>query len=263
MARLQIVLKLIVLIVSVFLMTLMPRLLHKLQPYTSEDDRAGQRSTSRGPAATSFHSVGPLQLPYPKVIRPLNEILASQWVTEIQKYLNGIKTRYISLCLGDSRYMEAVVNWLISALVVIEPPLENVLVVSINTELYELLHQHRIDSVFIDPQTIVQKGIDLPTNNSHIWIMRVVLFRLLNYWGYTVATYDSDAILVKNPQLLFAESNSSDLVGSQGVYPFDLHREWRSPTFCMGVALFRASERTGQYTNLLHDCGRKYFTYFL
>lgn len=245
MARLQIVLKLIVLTVSVLLMTLVPRILQK-QSYTSEDDRS-QRSTSRGAATTSFHSVRPLQLPYPKAIRPLNEILASQWVTELQKYLNGIKTRYISLCLGDSRYMEAVVNWLISALVVIEPPLDNVLVVSIDTELYELLHQHRIDSVFIDPQTIMQKGIDLPTNNSHIWMTRVVLFRLLNYWGYTVATYDSDAILVKNPQLLFAESNDSDLVGSQGVYPFDLHREWRSPTFCMGVALFRASERTGQH----------------
>lgn len=235
---------LLTLTVSVFLLTLMLRVLQR-QCYTSEDGREEmyQRTTSRH--QTTIHSVTPLRLPYAKVIRPLNEILDSEWVTELREYLNGIETRHISLCLGDSRYMESVVNWLISALVVTQPPLENVLVVAIDTELYELLHHHTIDSVFIDPQTILQEGLDLPTNNSHVWITRMVLFRLLNYWGYTVATYDSDAIPVKNPQVLFAESNDSDLIGSEGVYPFDLHREWRSPTFCMGVALFRPSERTG------------------
>ena len=74
-----------------------------------------------------------------------------------------------------------------------------------------------------------------PSNFSHIWVIRVVLFGLLNHWGYTVATHDSDAVP------LFAELGSSDLIGT---YPFDLHRQWKTP-LCMGMALFRASERTG------------------
>ena len=97
----------------------------------------------------------------------------------------------------------------------------------------------------MDPDTILIKNVNFPSNFSHIWVTRVVLFRLLNHWGYTVATYDSDAVLIHNPQPLFAELGSSDLIGSPGTYPFDLHRQWKTPTLCMGMALFRASERTG------------------
>ena len=97
----------------------------------------------------------------------------------------------------------------------------------------------------MDPQTILKDDVQFSSSFSHIWVVRVVLFRLLNHWGYTVAAYDSDAVLVKNPEPLFSELEGSDIVGSPGVYPFDLHRKWKSPTLCMGVVLFRASQRTG------------------
>ena len=209
---------------------------------------SGDATHSPAPSTADLHkinSLSSLQLPFPRATRSLDDVMRAQWVTELWQFLSGLENSHVTLCIADSRYMEGVLNWLVSALVVIHPPLENVLVISLDAELYGLLRRHHIDSVFIDPQTVLLKNVKLPTNYSHIWTTRMVLFRLLNHWSYTVATYDSDAILVKNPQLLYAELDDSDLVGSEGSYPFDLHREWRSPTFCMGVALFRPSARTG------------------
>ena len=247
------VIRLVVLTTSVFLLILMLTILH----YTSYCDLSKHLSSDRdrkylqttpeyhSTSIVEFHTSHSLQLPYPRTTRPLDEILGARWVPDLWKFLTGLESRSISLCFADSRYREGVINWLVSALVATQPPLENVLIISLDTELHHLLHQHSINSVFIDPRTIIQNSAKLLTNYSHIWITRMVLFRLLTHWGYTVATYDSDAIPVKNPRVLFAELDDSDLVGSEGVYPFDLHREWKSPTLCMGVAIFRASEKIG------------------
>ena len=195
------------------------------------------RLQAENATATDFS----LRLPYQSEVRPVEEILEAQWVTELWTYLSHLDNKYVSLCIGDSAYMESVVNWLIAALVVVQPPLENVLVISLDVELHELLHEHGIDSVYVNKSTI----IIYPTRNDSIWITRLLLFRLISHWGYTLATYDSDAIPLKNPQLLFTMFGDSDLVGSQGIHPKPLHEKWKSPTLCMGVVLFRASARTG------------------
>ena len=222
---------------------------------SSDQNRKHSRTTPEFPAPLSTSSVEfrtnrSLQLPYPRATRSLDEILGAGWVPGLWRFVSGLESRHVSLCFADSRYTEGVVNWLVSALVAIQPPLEHVLIISLDADLYHLLHHRGINTVFIDPHTIIQNSVNLPTNFSHIWITRMVLFRLLNHWGYTVTTYDSDALLVKNPQALFAELEDSHLVGSEGVYPFDLHRQWKSPTLCMGVAIFRASEKTGISANL-------------
>ena len=241
--------KLAVLTASVFLLILMLRILQDASycDVGKDKDRKYLQTTPATHSTTTveFHTNHSLQLPYPRTTRPLDEILGARWVPDLWRYLTSLESRHVSLCLADSRYTEGVINWLVSALVAIEPPIENVVIISLDTELHHLLHQHSINSVFIDPHTIIQNSAKLLTNYSHIWITRMVLFRLLNHWDYTVTTYDSDAILVKNPQALFAELDNSDLVGSEGVYPFDLHREWKSPTLCMGVAIFRASKKIG------------------
>ena len=181
-----------------------------------------------------------LQLPpFHNRVRPVEEILEAQWVTELWTYLSHLDNKYVSLCIGNSAYMESVVNWLIAALVVVQPPLENVLVISLDVELHELLHEHGINSVYVNQSTLLVK------EQTAIWVTRLIMFRLISHWGYTLATYDSDAIPVKNPQLLFAKFGDSDLVGSSGTHPTGIYKIWRSSTVCMGVLLIRASERTG------------------
>ena len=251
MARSQILLKLVSLTVLAFLLSV--RVLVR-------DMNSVQVNTTK-PSSTIFDTNCSLRLPYQSEVRPVEEILEAQWVTELWTYLSHLDNKYVSLCIGDSAYMESVVNWLIAALVVVQPPLENVLVISLDVELHKLLHEHGIDSVYVNPWTVLRTNVKLATNFSHIWVTRLVMFRLINHWGYTVATYDSDAIPVKNPQSLFDGFGDSDLVGSRGVYPFDLHRKWKSATLCMGVVLFRASENTGIYsTNIFQSSLMGFFS---
>ena len=200
---------------------------------------------SHPPTTVKLKTDRSIRLPYKGVTRSVEEILAAPWIVEIQSYLMSLTSRHVSLCIADSTYMEAVVNWLVSALVNINPPLENVLVISLDLQLHQFLQKRGLDSVFMDPDTILKGNLKLPSKNSHIWITREVLFRLINHWEYTVATYDSDAVLIKNPQPLFTKLESSDIIGTAGTYPSDLQRQWQSPTMCMGMALFRASERIG------------------
>lgn len=191
-----------------------------------------------------------LKLPYPNATRPVEEIIEAPWIALLQSHLASLNSSYVSLCLCDSRYTESLLNWLISASVKTHPPLENILIISLSGELHEILTNQGIFSVFIDPWTVLQGDVQLPTNFSHIWSVRMVVLRLMNHWGYSVATYDSDAITVRNPRSMF--DTGRDLVGSRGVYPFKLRRIWKSPTFCMGVTFFRATSNMGIV--LYHIC---------
>ena len=183
--------------------------------------------------------------PTPDIVVTPEAIFETQWAPELWRHLSELDTKYVSLCIGNSAYKESIVNWLIAALVITQPPLENVLVISLDTELHEFLQEHDINSVYVDPWTIVRSNVELTTKLAFFWLTRPVLYRLINHWGYTVATYDSDAIPVKNPQTLFAKFEDSDLVGSRGNTPFHLSEKWKSATMCMGMALFKASKATG------------------
>ena len=186
--------------------------------------------------------------PTPDIVVTPEAILETQWAPELWRHLSELDTKYVSLCIGNSAYKESIVNWLIAALVITQPPLENVLVISLDTKLQEFLQEHDINSVYVDPLTIVRSDVKLERKKlTDFWLTRLVLFRLINHWGYTVATYDSDAIPVKNPQTLFAKFEDSDLVGSRGMSE-------RSPTMCMGMTLFKASKSTGMTAFIITVC---------
>ena len=226
---------LICIVVSVFLLTTVLRL-------TFLPANHGGISS---PADFRFSTNGNLRLPFGGAARSLDDILDAEWVPQLWRYLANMKTRHVSLSVGDSRYRESVVNWLVSALVVSQPPLDSVLVISLDEDLDNILQERGLDSIYVDPRTVLRKKVLLPTKFSKIWAIRFILFRLINHWGFSVATYDSDALVVKSPQSLFEELEDSDLVASSGVYPFDLHRKWNSSTLCMGLVFFRASKIMG------------------
>ncbi len=75
--------------------------------------------------------------------------------------------------------------------------------------------------------------------------------RLLNYWGYDVANFDSDAILLKNPLPLFysEEYASSDVIGTfGGSLSGALHNKW-GVVVCMVVIFLRSTKQTKQLWN--------------
>ena len=220
-------------------------------------------STSSTPAGSSIDlylawvknfTSSSMGFPLPDIVVTPEAILETQWAPELWRHLSELDTKYVSLCIGNSAYKENIVNWLIAALVITQPPLENVLVISLDTELHEFLQQHDINSVYVDLLTIVRSDVGLAKKLTNFWLTRLVLFRLINHWGYTVATYDSDAIPVKNPQTLFAKFEDSDLVGSRGTTPIHLREKWKSATMCMGMTLLKASKATGMTAFIISVC---------
>ena len=82
---------------------------------------------------------------------------------------------------------------------------------------------------------------------SYIWVTRLVVYRLINYFGHDVMGYDSDTLILRNPEGLLKdlEHKNSDIIGSAGKFPWTLWHA-RGFTVCMGVVLFRSTSRTGK-----------------
>ena len=206
------------------------------------------RNQSLSPSSTKFY------------IKSLEIIMESPWVPQLKNilanmnYLNKNSTsvhsrhvtgprRQVTVVFGDAKYALSLLNWLVSALVRTTPPLENTIVISIDTELQTLLRSKEITSVYVDPETITCGKIHRKI--SRVWIARCAVYQLLNHWGYDIMAYDSDAIVLKNLQSILADYSDSDVIGSAGFYPRDLGAKW-GQTLCMGVVLFKSNRKTSK-----------------
>ena len=85
--------------------------------------------------------------------------------------------------------------------------------------------------------------------DPQVHIMRLLVMRLLNHWGWDVANYDSDAIVLKNLEKRFAQFPDKHLIGSVGHFPQQLAVRWGAAV-CIGVVLIRAARETGRVTLL-------------
>ena len=182
---------------------------------------------------------------HPEAVRPLKDLLKAPWVTPLQNVLSNITGRQVNVVLANSKYLPSIVNWLIAALVQATPPLDNVLVIALDKPLHLFLKDKNIPLVYIDPWSVIDQDARLVGAYAHIWVTRLAIFRLLNHWGYDVANYDTDAVVLKNLQPLFNKYWDSDVIGSAGSFPQKLGRKW-GQTFCMGVSLFRSTKKTGE-----------------
>ena len=72
----------------------------------------------------------------------------------------------------------------------------------------------------------------------------------MNHWNYDVVMYDSDAVILKNPQPLFDANPDAELIGSSGKGPDSVGHIW-GRTICTGVLLMRCSPSLGMSTIIL------------
>ena len=181
-------------------------------------------------------------MPFRKQTLPAEEILRQNWTNQIQDFLRSCsKSSPVTVVAANYPYRDVVINWLIAARVKVEPPLENILVISFDSPLHELLQRVGIKSVgvFLDSLFIGNFGV-----YNKLLMARITILRLINYWGYDVAHYDTDAIILKNPLSLYNKHADSDVVGSTGTFPKELGKKWGF-TLCMGAILFRSTPQTG------------------
>ena len=189
-------------------------------------------------------------------IKPLEMIMQAPWAPKLQDVLANMvfqtnsgsvdsrpaARKQVTVVFGDAQYVQSLLNWLISALVVTTPPLKNIIVISLDKQLHALLEKKDIQSVHVNPETVTCGQIKRKV--SQVWITRCVVYQLLNHWGYDVMAYDTDAIVLRNIQDILNTFGESDIIGSAGSYPFNLGAEW-GQTLCMGVVLFKSTRKTG------------------
>ena len=185
-----------------------------------------------------------LSLPFPSNTIPAVKLLQQQWVADLQHILSEIplESPPIHVVAGNYAYRDLLLNWLIMAKVKVTPPLSNVIVLSIDKALCDLLNKRNITCLFVDRKANL-KG-NFRQNFRSILVLRLTVIRLLNYWGYDAANIDADALVLKNPEPLYEEYKESDMVAGRGTYPSPLGRVWGA-TICGGTVMIRSTPNTG------------------
>ena len=188
-----------------------------------------------------------LTLPFPSSTLPAEKLLQQQWVYNLQQILSDIPSESppVHIVAGNYAYRELLLNWLVVAKTKVTPPLSNIIVISIDEALCDLLNKRTIRCLFVDWRTYLTENIKRVFHS--ILILRLTVIRLLNYWGYDAANIDADAFILKNLEPLYEQYKESDMVAGRGRYPFALGREWGA-TICGGTFMIKSTPNTGSNT---------------
>ena len=189
-------------------------------------------------------------LPCPRdVYKPVSEVMQAEWVDPLLTILDKFskRSKQVTLVVANHAYQDVLLNWLISAVVVAKPPIENILVVALDKQLYELLQKRQVPSSYASISvplfSILNMKYSFSKNFETTMMIRLGFMRLINRLGFDCAMYDIDAVILKNPQPLYVK-DKSDIIGSRGKFPTPLMRKWKV-TICIGAVLIRSNTRTG------------------
>ena len=242
------------------------RLKHKLSELFKYSNNMKQARISLGLTNNKPLALPPIPDPPPNL--PWNQtelrvttktLMHLPWVKQLWILLNTEVDSALPIAITSTNYLyrSSLLNWLAHALIRLgDKSLKNVLVLSMDKEIHNLLQAKNMPSLFVAHKDLskVKDGTKV-TDIIRAEITRLVVMRLINSWGYDVINYDNDAFVLKNPQELFNLYPDSHVIGSESFMPFDLHAKW-GVTLCMGVVLVRASPETGICHRQLHA----YFT---
>ena len=192
-----------------------------------------------------------LSLPVPFATLSVDKLLELNWIQELRQLLKHLPRGLapISIVTADYKFRDVLLNWIIASKTQANPPLTHVVVLSLDQPLCELLKRRKLNCVFIaPPDFLTPAAIASLTKHivfSEVMVLRLTAMRLMNHWGYDVANYDTDAIILKSPESLYLRHADSHMVGSYGHYPGELGRVWGT-TVCYGMFMIRSSKHTGK-----------------
>ena len=184
--------------------------------------------------------------------KPPADVLAEQWACELRNFLGRMESntseRLVSIIAADSNFTGPLLNWLIAALLRTDQPIRNLLVISLDAPLHTLLKSRSIDSLFVSPDSVMYTSQFPHQYHRHnsFYQTRLTIMRIINYWGFDVANYDTDALILRNPNSLYNQYPNVDIFGGVAIsYPPHLHRLW-GVTLCCGSWMVRSSAKTGK-----------------
>ena len=183
--------------------------------------------------------------PQPLAVKRREHIAQEQWVQDLRLLLSNVKSRQVALVTSNIQYIDILLNWLISATVRSGMPLGSVIVVSLDRSIHHLLQSKAIPSVYLPPYSLLNPNAYFSVPFERVMMIRLAVMRIINHFGFDVANYDTDAIILRDPRPLYANFSNYDIIGSVGKIPEDLVKEW-GITICIGVVVIKASHRTGE-----------------
>ena len=222
------------------------------QQFQFPDPKAGRHgddfSTSRSDVLDPLERKFPIRpgftFPQPKALRPLEEVLNTRWIRALRRQLSVVTTKQVTMVTTNSGYTDVLINWLISAVVKSKVPISSILIVCLDEGIHSLLQRKMIASVYLPMFDLLRPTAQFNRSFELVMMTRLSVMRLINHWGFDVANYDTDAILLKDPQPLYDSVSDADIIGSIGTIPTDFYMEW-GITICIGVVVFRSSKKTG------------------
>ena len=146
------------------------------------------------------------------------------------------------------------INWLAHSVLYALHPINRILIIAFDSLTYHVLHSKGFHTVYILPEDVADSSTK--EGNARVWVTRMTILRLLNYWNYSVLEFDGDAIIMRNIQPLLNKFVNSDIIASGGRSPVDLYRKWNVSTLCMGVILFKCSPAIGTLVVMQPFCAR-------
>ena len=191
-------------------------------------------------------------LPHHEYLKGPEELKSATWAADLHEYLLALNRNvspHVNLVFGDYKHRILVANWVVAATLKAKPPLNNVLVLSLDELLCNFLASSMSYMSHPPNATCIAAPVDtmLSSKGDNKWrasmMTRPIILRMINYWGYDVAAYDSDAVVLKNPQEIF-QQYSQDILSSASYWPDYQAQPWGF-TLCAGAVLYRASPATG------------------
>ena len=211
----------------------------------SHDDEAAQLTSS---ASNTYLEDFPEtdSIPFRGYIKSREELRRVEWMSQLYDYLQTLsrtESPHVSIVFGDYDHRMIVLNWIVAATVKLEFPLENVVVLSLDRKLCDFLtscnYTGWLRATCIAAPT--QSVLALSSRCGHEWVtammIRQIAIRLINYWGYDIASYDSDAVSLRNPKELYDMHPHAHLLSSASTWPHDLGQRWGFTCMCWGYTI--------------------------
>ncbi len=182
--------------------------------------------------------------PQPETVQPVAVVAKATWIHDLRVHLHTFQHKQINMVTSNIVYTDVLLNWLIAATVRSKIPLSSILVFSLNSNLHEFLRSKHMPSVFLPPNRLLNPNFNFTREFDKVMMIRLSMMRLLNHFGFDIANYDTDAIILQDPQALYEHLSGDDIIGSVGWIPKPLYDNW-GVTICIGVVLLRSSRKTG------------------
>ena len=214
-------------------------------PTESEAHVGGKRKQS----LSTLPSI-PADMPFPTHIKSREELQKTECVLVLYNFLLSVDksvSPHVNMVFGDSEHAHLVMNWIIAAMLRLEPPLHNVVVISLDRRLCDNLAAKKLPltCIVVSVESIFVWSVDQQIDWRRRMMVRQPVLRLITYWGYDVAAYDSDAVLLHNPQPLYDERPHVNLFAASEAFPPEVAKVWGF-TNCAGTLILRSSPSIGK-----------------